>query len=243
MSIKSSLLFSLSLLNEIMSQLRDPLGFASFSYENMYGFVPSSYKKDNLYSLTHKLKREGFLKKEGKSFILSQAGREETFSEFPLLEFVGKPWDGKWRIFGFDIEERQRYIRDMLRNTLYKFGFRMIQKSLYISPLPTEEKIREFISLHPGLFKNIYMFTCDKFFFEHEKDFVDKVFHLTDLNNRYRALLDDQKRGVKQEERDKVVREFLEITSNDYFLPKELLPDGFLRDGISLVIKENFQKG
>lgn len=238
MSIKSSFIFGLILLDEIMSQFRDPLGTTSFSYKNMYGFVPSSYKKKNVYGLVERLKNEGFLKSEAwGNFSLRLEAREETFKDFPLLQFVGKPWDGKWRIFGFDIEEKQRFLRTRLRNILHKFGFRMVQKSLYVCPLPTENHIRKFILEYKELSQNTYMFVSDKFFFEHEKEFVDKVFNLTKLDSKYKVLLQKLEKGVSQEKRAEatsnvaeVLREFIEITSNDYFLPKELLPEGFLRD-------------
>lgn len=231
MSIKSSFIFSLILLDEIMSQLRDPLGAVSFSYKNMYGFVPSSYKKKNVYGLVERLKNEGLLKSEAwGNFSLRLEARKVTFKDFPLLQFVGKPWDGKWRIFGFDIEEKQRFLRTRLRNILHKYGFRMVQKSLYVCPLPTENHIKEFILEYKELSQNTYMFISDKFFFEHEKEFVDKIFHLTELNSRYKALLKKLQEDESKEKRADALREFIQTTSNDYFLPKELLTENFLRD-------------
>lgn len=238
MSIKSTFIFSLVLIDEIMSQLHDPLGFTSYSYKSMYGFVPPSYKKKKAYSLVERLKNEGFLNsKAWGKFSLNQEAKEEAFKDFPLLRFVGQPWDKKWRIFGFDIEEKHRRLRTKLRHALRKYGFRMVQKSLYVCPLPTENYIREFILEYKELAQNTYMFISDKFFFEHKKEFVDKVFKLTDLNNQYRSLLQKLEDKPTDAKRAQTVREFLEITNNDYFIPKELLPRDFLRDKIAPILK------
>ena len=48
-------------------------------------------------------------------------------------------WDQKWRIVIFDIWERRRGVRDKLRRTLEKAGFRRIQDSVWVCPYDCEE--------------------------------------------------------------------------------------------------------
>lgn len=230
MGIKKSILFGLVLIDEILREFRDPLGFVSFSYKNLYGFVPASYKRRNLYNIVYSLKRNGeldFLK--DKNFRLTHKGKDLISDYFPKIRFLHKPWDGKWRIVGFDIEEKRRSLRDNFRNILYRHGFRMVQKSLYISPLPLEKEIEKMLILNKDLLQNAYIFVSDKFFIEDKEDLIEKVFKLDLLNGQYKELLEKIDKGPK-EEKSRVLEEFLNISLNDPFLPKELLPKNFLRD-------------
>ncbi len=44
------------------------------------------------------------------------------------------PWDGKWRLLVFDIPEKHRCERRLLRFELYTSGFRRLQKSVWLTP-------------------------------------------------------------------------------------------------------------
>ena len=51
-----------------------------------------------------------------------------------------KKWDGKWRVIIFDIPEKLRGKRDLLRKELNNFGFMQLQRSVWAYPykLPQE---------------------------------------------------------------------------------------------------------
>ena len=52
-------------------------------------------------------------------------------------------WDGKWRVFAFDVWEKSRRKRDLLRKEIKEFGFLQLQQSVWIYPF----ECREFIEL------------------------------------------------------------------------------------------------
>lgn len=52
-----------------------------------------------------------------------------------------KRWDGRWRILVFDVPERQRRTRDMLRSSLTRVGFIMLQESVWLYPFDCEEVV------------------------------------------------------------------------------------------------------
>ena len=52
-------------------------------------------------------------------------------------------WDGKWRVFVFDVWEKSRGKRDLLRKEIKDFGFIQLQQSVWIYPFDC----REFIEL------------------------------------------------------------------------------------------------
>ncbi|MFZ2154055.1 MAG: hypothetical protein WAV16_02375 [Candidatus Moraniibacteriota bacterium] len=57
-------------------------------------------------------------------------------------------WDKRWRIVIFDIPEKDRMFRDILRQHLYALNFFKIQQSVLVSPYPYEEAILELVSLY-----------------------------------------------------------------------------------------------
>ncbi len=231
MSIKNSILFGLTLIDEVMREFRDPGGFLSFSYENLYGFVPSSYKRRNLYTIVNRLKvnNDIALLKRG-NFQLTIEGKKGVFSHFPRLKFINQPWDGKWRIVGFDIEESERSLRNVLRQSLKLLGFGMLQKSLYISPLPVEGEVEELLLSNRDRLDNTYIFVSDRFFLEKKEELIDKVFHIKKLNDLYINIL--KKLRSEKSEKEHVLREFTGVSMEDPFLPRELLPESFVRERV-----------
>ncbi len=59
-----------------------------------------------------------------------------------------KKWDKKWRIVIFDIPEKDRVFRDILREHLFTLEFYKLQQSVFISPHPYEKSILELIRLY-----------------------------------------------------------------------------------------------
>ncbi|PIW92928.1 MAG: hypothetical protein COZ87_04120 [Candidatus Moranbacteria bacterium CG_4_8_14_3_um_filter_43_15] len=59
-------------------------------------------------------------------------------------EYIG----GKWRLVLFDIPEKNRLFRDILRGHLQTLKFLKLQYSVFISPHPFEKPILELISLY-----------------------------------------------------------------------------------------------
>lgn len=47
-----------------------------------------------------------------------------------------RKWDGRWRILIFDIPEKIRWKRDLLRKELRDFWFYPLQKSVWVYPYP-----------------------------------------------------------------------------------------------------------
>lgn len=233
MSIKSSVLFGLGLVDSVLREFHDPGEFVSLSYKNLYGFVPKAYKRENLYSVANALKKSGdIVSSKPGSFHLTKEGTEQLFNASPPLRYLHKPWDGKWRVVGFDIEEKNRMFRDALRRFLIRFGFGMLQKSLYVSPLPFEEDVEKFLSSHRQILPNVYIFVSERFFLEDREGFIDRIFSIQTINNSYTSILKRVKDGVKEQEKDEILRECLEISKKDPLLPKELLPKSFARESV-----------
>src|SRR3989344_6093239 len=75
------------------------------------------------------------LTEEGKRFAKKLHAAESIRIRPPRV------WDQKWRIVIFDIWERRRGVRDKLRRTLQKAGFRRVQNSVWVCPYDCEELV------------------------------------------------------------------------------------------------------
>lgn len=73
-----------------------------------------------------------------KKFILTIKGKLKYES---LKENNNKKWDGKWRIVSFDIYEKNRKKRGLLRKELRTYGFQMLQQSIWVYPYPCDEYV------------------------------------------------------------------------------------------------------
>ena len=61
-------------------------------------------------------------------------------------------WDKKWRLFIFDIPEKVRVSRDLLRGKLKELGLYNIQRSVFVYPYDCREEL-EMVTEHYGVTK------------------------------------------------------------------------------------------
>jgi len=76
---------------------------------------------------------------------------------------IQKPekWDEKWRIVIFDIPNKKRIAREVLRNKLHKMNFYPLQESVFIHPYPCEKEI-EVIKTAYEIWPYVNFITADK---------------------------------------------------------------------------------
>lgn len=118
--------------------------FAYNTHHYVYGTPnPNRYQ---LYHIVHRLKDKGWVetyKNEGKIIVkLTGRGRNQLAIEAALKE---KKWDGNFRIAVFDIPEKHRKVRDVLRHRLKEWGFVAWQKSIWASKKDLADPLRNFI--------------------------------------------------------------------------------------------------
>ncbi|MBI2098870.1 CRISPR-associated endonuclease Cas2 [Candidatus Uhrbacteria bacterium] len=116
---------------------------------NVFQFLPNPYKrkypKRSLDKALQRLKDRGLLKfaagSNGWRVELTEKGREELFAYETCEKMFKKPkrWDGKWRLLVFDIEEKRKSIREMVRQTLVRLGFYRLQDSVWAHPYECED--------------------------------------------------------------------------------------------------------
>lgn len=77
-------------------------------------------------------------------------------------------WDGIWRIVLFDIPEKYRVGRDMLRKKLTELGFLAFQKSAFVIPYPCRNEI-DFVVQAYGLTPYVTFFEAPELGYQETK--------------------------------------------------------------------------
>lgn len=73
--------------------------------------------------------------------MLTEKGKRALEAVFANTYPIPQPafWDGKWRIIMFDVREKRKRVRAMLRAMLRGAGFVWVQDSVWIHPYPCDE--------------------------------------------------------------------------------------------------------
>ena len=125
-----------------------PAGAACFM---IHGVIVLALKDRNFRHEIRRLERKGYiaLTKAPEGFAVKLLKKARRRLKRILFEDLVLPssrnWDGKWRLFIFDIPEKYRSSRDTLRLKLKKLGMYNIQRSVYAYPFDCRKEL-EFLS-------------------------------------------------------------------------------------------------
>ena len=74
---------------------------------------------------------------------LTQQGEKKIDALYAGAYIIPMPalWDGKWRLVMFDVPEKRKKVRDILRMLLRSAGFIHFQDSAWIQPYPCDELV------------------------------------------------------------------------------------------------------
>lgn len=104
--------------------------------------------------------------------VLSKDGTKRAMIENINTLKISRPkkWDGYFWIVLFDIPEKRKRIRDVLRFHLKKLDFYELQKSVFVLPLPCVKEIK-FIAEYYNIRKHIRMIEARSI--DHEKEIMN----------------------------------------------------------------------
>lgn len=104
--------------------------------------------------------------KNSNLYQLTSKGKVEIIKE-RIIEKQEQKWDSKWRVIIFDIPEKSRRERDLLRLNLRNLGFMQLQKSVWITPYDIEQEIKFLFNLFEHN-KYVRFITADKINFDQD---------------------------------------------------------------------------
>lgn len=120
----------------------------------IYKLFPSGKKKiKNLngkksWELISKLKNEKYIRlsqqQEKTVLEITQKGKTQLLKYNLDTMIIKKPkkWDGWWRVVIFDIPEKNKIAREVIRNLLKRLEFYKLQKSVFVHPYECQKEIK-----------------------------------------------------------------------------------------------------
>lgn len=185
--------------------------------------IIDGYNPDKLRQSFFNLKHRGYL---DKNYQLTRRGWEKIKSLTPIYN-KPKHWDGNWYLVVFDIPERLKRKRNILREKLINLGFGMLQKSIWLSPYNYLEVINKLVNYYKT---NDYVLTTITSNIDNQADKVlaQRVWPLKKINRAYQEFISKYRRAKKTDISGKFL--YLSILKQDPQLPIELLPEDW-REG------------
>ncbi len=167
-SWKCSMLFwmpqkDLCLFLTIVLSIRYGQGLGSIGYIQYRRELEKNKQKeaDRFNSTVYRLKKQGFIKKEGNKFLITALGNEKYNKITRMINGYKEEDDDTLKIIIFDIPEEERRKRYRLREGLMNMGFKMVQKSVWSG----KKKIsKEFLddAREEKIMKYIHIFSVSK---------------------------------------------------------------------------------
>lgn len=103
-------------------------------------------KKASLAQGLKRLRENGlvdFVDDEKLMIRLTDQGRERAV--LAKIKLGDQKWDGKWRLVIFDVPEKRRALRDLLRSKLKQWDFIYLQQSVWATKKDCTKALRDFI--------------------------------------------------------------------------------------------------
>jgi DNA-binding transcriptional regulator PaaX len=184
-------------------------------------------------SYSAKVKSKRHLKKNG---II----KDDFFLDLPeksVYELITKPWDEKWRMINFDIPEESRNTRDKIRYSLRQLGFKNLQRSLLVSPLPVDKFIDDLRKELDDPHQMVILVGELKGQSSHE--LVKQLWNLDEWREEADFLtnrLEEDKKDMQEIERD-----FWDIIADHPKVPLALLPSNWPLNSLVAAFTQAFK--
>lgn len=128
-------------------------------------FLPvfDNNKKQSVRNQFNRLHREGYIDTSNSSYLINKKGKEflSNYKKRYLKNFETSKNEGpKNLLLLYDIPEDKKNERDWFRRTLIKFGFVMIQRSVWVGPSPIPKEFLDYVK-SIGLKDSIKTFKLD----------------------------------------------------------------------------------
>jgi phenylacetic acid degradation operon negative regulatory protein len=219
------------------------------TYCNLTESVESWRYRNGLERQIGRLERHGLIesknspgkrrRSEDRLVRLTQAGRLHALGGCDPEAEWRRSWDGKWRLVMFDVPNAHRATRARLRQHLRGRRFGCLQKSVWISPHPTEEE-RTLLLPTPADVQSLLFWEGRPCAGESDREIVAAAWNFPQLERayaRHRRVLDALPRSVPLT--DAGARELLRwgsterkswqaAVTKDPLLPEPLLPADYL---------------
>ncbi len=114
------------------------------------------YKQDKnkakFSKLIYRLKINNYIKVKSlenkQAIMLTKEGLSKALKASFIIEEKKKRKDGKWTMLIFDVPEKYRKSRNLLRSILRNLGYKIFQQSVWITPYNVSEKTEKLLQIY-----------------------------------------------------------------------------------------------
>jgi phenylacetic acid degradation operon negative regulatory protein len=187
-----------------------------------------------------RMEQEQWVKRSGQGaqaeYTITEKGRKACAEQDPRAGW-DRPWDGRWRLFTFDIPERRRLERQALWRELRGRRLGLLQLSVWIWPHDVQAILEEIIEVR-GIPECFAGFECGRVFLCTSDEVAESAWDFDAIGNAQEAYLQqivEITNGLRRTsdmaglarwaraERE----EYRNAFAQDPFLPKPLWPSGY----------------
>lgn len=122
-------------------------GYIAFEdFANNPMLVGRDLKRSELSQALERLRKQGFVElisDRELAFRLTDSGKDRNL--WKKIQLGDEKWDGKWRLVIWDVPEKRRAARDLLRYKLKQLGFKQWQQSVWASKVNCKKLLKDFI--------------------------------------------------------------------------------------------------
>jgi len=105
--------------------------------------------KKSFSNFIYYLKKQGYIKvknlRNKKGILFTKKGMGKVLKIKFKIKKKKRRKDGRWMMLIFDIPEKKRDLRNLLRETLYLLGYKMLQRSVWVCPYDVLKETEDFI--------------------------------------------------------------------------------------------------
>ena len=174
-------------------------------------------------------KSRGWIKED---LILTKEGKERLKNLTPIY-FGKKKWDGNWYLVSYDIPEKRRNDRGILREHLKRLGFGEMHASLWVSPFNFFGEVEKLVQEYK-LSSFVILAVSDKVGRQESKILANKIWKLDEINQDYKEIIEKAQKKFSKI----LVFEYFCILEKDPQLPSELLPEDWLGEEAHSIFKK-----
>ena len=190
---------------------------------------------EQIKNATRKLKERKLI---AKNLAITELGKKKLSLLLPLRQ-KSKRWNKRWYLVIFDIPEKRRHDRHILRDWLKRTGFGKLQHSVWISPYNYTDKARR-VGEELAIGQYVIISSTKGLGDDKAKIIAQKVWGLDKINQDYLDFI----AGYENNDYiDKISASFryLGILRRDPQLPDNLLPGNWAGEKAHLVYQKILQ--
>jgi len=197
-----------------------------------------------------RVKRKSFYSLTDNGISLLTKGTQRIFMR------KNNEWDGNWHIVIYSIPEQRRDARDRLRLELNWLGYGPLSEATWISPYDLTKEVEELAEkLQIKQYMQMYLFQAKHLGSTDPKKIVSRCWDLSKIHEMYAGFIDRYRPKLEQHlsllksgedftpsecfmERFNLIHEYRRLPYLDPDLPRELLPEDWLRPEAAALFEE-----